>query len=99
MPLKLNGYEVPWTGLSLVVGGIFWLAGLSFTVAANSDELAKLSTHEVDDTERLIRIEEREAAVEEDVKEVKQEVAAIRQAQTDAQKTLALILAEVKKDE
>ena len=99
MPLKLNGHEVPWTGLSLVVGGIFWLAGLSFTVAANADKLAKLSTHEIGDTERLIRVEEREAAIESDVREVKREVEAIRKAQNDSQKTLALILAEVKKDE
>ena len=30
MPLKINGYSIPWTGLTTVFLAIFWLAGLSF---------------------------------------------------------------------
>jgi hypothetical protein len=84
MPLRINGHEIPWTGLTSVCVGIFWLAGLSFQVASNADEIDK----QQETRERLVRIEERQESVKEDIKEIKE-------SQKDTKDTLKIILTEV----
>jgi hypothetical protein len=84
MPLKINGHAIPWTGVTTVCIAIFWLAGLSFQVKANGDEIRE----QADTKERLAAIEEIEEATKEDVKEVKEE-------QKEQRKILVQILQKV----
>jgi len=69
MPFKINGTSIPWGFISTVVIAIFWLAGLSFQVAANGEDIEK----QVDTAERLAKIETTLEANKEDVREIKEE--------------------------
>jgi len=69
MPLKINGYTIPWSALTTVVVAIFWLSGLSFQVTANADGIAEQATT----TERLARIEVTLADNKEDIDDIKVE--------------------------
>ena len=77
MPLKINGTTVPYSFVTSAVIGIVWLAGLSFQVNANNDQI---STHVPADTaakteikERLAKIETRLDGQKEDTDEIKDE--------------------------
>jgi hypothetical protein len=39
MGLKINGITITWPTVISVFGGIFWVAGLSFQVAANTNDI------------------------------------------------------------
>jgi len=69
VPLKINGTSIPWGFLSTVVIAIFWLAGLSFQVAANGEDIQK----QEGTAERLAKIETTLEANKEDVDEIKEE--------------------------
>jgi len=69
MPLKINGHSISWTQITSMVAAIFWLSGISWQVNANGDEIQK----QAETKERLVRIEERQEAVKEDVREIKAE--------------------------
>jgi uncharacterized protein YlxW (UPF0749 family) len=88
MPLKINGHSFSWSALTSIVIVIFWLAGLSFQVSANGDEIKKQS----ETKERLVRIEERQETLREDVKEVKKD---IKDSREEQQELLAEILRQL----
>ena len=41
MPLKLNGYTVPWTALGVIIGGILSVGALQFQVNANAEDIQR----------------------------------------------------------
>ncbi len=69
MPIKINGYALPIKDIITICIAVFWLAGLSFQVNANGDEIQK----QAETKERLVRIEERQQVAREDIKEIKEE--------------------------
>ena len=69
MPIKINGYALPIKDIITIGAAVFWLAGLSFQVNANGDEIQK----QAETKERLVRIEERQEVAREDIKEIKEE--------------------------
>ena len=69
MPLKINGYSLPVKDIITIGAAVFWLAGLSFQVSSNAEEIEEQS----DTNERLVRIEEKQQAATEDIKEIKTE--------------------------
>ena len=69
MPLKINGYALPVKDIITIGAAVFWLAGLSFQVNANGDEIQK----QAETKERLVRIEEHEKSTEKDIGEIKAE--------------------------
>lgn len=96
MPLKINGHQVSWAAISSTFIAIFWLAGLSFQVNANGDEIQE----QAETKERLVRIEERQEAAKEDMAEVKAEQTAQGAKLTENAIILAKILEKVsEKDE
>ena len=87
MGLKVNGSEFSWTNIGIVITAIFWLAGLSFKVNANGDDIAK----QEETKERLVRIEQKQEDFKEDITEIKD-------SQHETQATLTAILVAVKKE-
>jgi len=75
MPLKINGTTIPLRAVGFAAVGIFWLAGLSFQVAANNSSIAThVPADRVEGTEvkeRLATIEANQTANKEDIKEIK----------------------------
>ena len=69
MPLKINGHTLPIKDMVTISVAIFWLASLSFQVSSNAEEIEEQS----DTNERLVRIEEKQQAATEDIKEIKTE--------------------------
>jgi len=67
--VKINGYTIPLREVSYIVIAAMWLAGLSFQANSNAEDIEKLSPT----NERLARIEEKQEATKEDVKEIKEE--------------------------
>lgn len=84
MPLKINGHAIPWSAITGTCIAIFWLAGLSFQVKANGDEIKK----QEETKERLVRIEEKQEHAKEDTKDLKDE-------QAEQRKLLVKILEKV----
>ena len=71
MPLRINGHELPWSAVTGACIAIFWLAGLSFQVKANGDEIKKQEATK----ERLVRIETTQESVKKTQSEIKEEQA------------------------
>ena len=67
--MKINGYSVPIKDLVIVITASFWLAGLSFQVSSNADEIED----QKDTKERLVSIEVTIENTKEDIKEIKKE--------------------------
>ena len=95
MPLKINGHSFSWSALTATVGAIFWLAGLSWQVTANGDEIQKQS----ETKERLVRLEEQRETVARDIASIKTSAKETKEAVIENKITLAEILVAVKKDD
>ena len=67
MGLQVNGTTVPWTVVTSAAIAIFWLAGLSYQVKANGDELKKQEAT----PERLVSLETDRDNTQEDIREIK----------------------------
>ena len=67
--MKINGYAIPIREVSYIVIAAMWLAGLSWQVNSNADEI----NNHPSNVERLARIEEKQEAVKEDITEIKKE--------------------------
>ena len=85
--MKINGYSIPLRDLVIIITAVFWMAGLSFQVSSNADEIKE----QVDTKERLVRIEVTLENTEENIDEIKEE-------QKEQSKMLDRILVEVLKD-
>jgi len=94
VPLRINGTQISWSSIAIVVPAIFWLATLSFQVNANGDEIQK----QAETKERLVRLEEQRENVADDISDIKATQKTTSEAVTANKLTLALILAEVKKE-
>jgi len=67
--MKINGHALPVKDIVTIGAAIFWLAGLSFQVNSNADEIEK----QAETKERLARIEVTQDTTQDDVKEIKEE--------------------------
>jgi len=94
MPLKINGHEFSWTALTSVIVAIFWLAGLSWQVRANGDEIQKQS----ETKERLARIETTQQAVKENLADVKKAQTETNKSTSEIKITVAKILAKLEEE-
>ena len=92
MPIKINGTNVPLRAVGFTVIGIFWLAGLSFQVAANNDEIA---AHVPEDRAVTTEMKERLATIEANQVENKEEHKEIKEAQKAQDEKLDRILQAV----
>jgi cell division protein FtsB len=72
--MKINGFEIPAFLLIPSIAVIFWLGGLSFSVADNSQEIEKHSSQEAhtEASKKLVQIEARQEKIEEDIEELKE---------------------------
>ena len=70
MALQINGTNVPWTVVTSAAIAIFWLAGLSYQVKANGDELKKQEPT----AERLVSLETDRDNTKEDIREIKEAI-------------------------
>ena len=87
MLVKINGYTVPLRDLIILITAVFWMAGLSFQVSSNADEIEE----QQDTKERLVSIEVTLINTKENIDEIKEE-------QKEQSKMLDRILVEVLKD-
>ena len=67
--MKINGYAISLREVGYIVVAAMWLAGLSWQVNSNADEIENHPSN----VERLARIEEKQEAAKEDIKEIKEE--------------------------
>lgn len=73
MPVKINGFQLPNYLVIPIVGAIFWLGGLTYTVADTKDELKKHAEEDshVQTGRTLERIETKQEVFREDISEIK----------------------------
>ena len=67
--MKINGYTVPLKDLVILISAIVWMAGLSFQVSSNADEIEE----QKDTKERLVSIEVTLENTKENIVEIKEE--------------------------
>jgi len=70
MPLQVNGTSVPWTVVTSAVIAIFWMAGLSYQVNANGEDIKKQATTPA----RLTSLETDRENTKEDIREIKEAI-------------------------
>ena len=92
MPIKINGTTIPLKAIGFIIIGIFWLAGLSFQVAANNDKIAE---HVPADRAVTMEVKERLATIEANQVENKEEHKEIKEAQKEQDEKLDRILQAV----
>jgi len=95
MPIKINGYALPIKDMVTIGIAIFWMASLSFQVKANGDEIQKQS----ETKERLVRLEEQRETVADDISDIKSAQQATQTTVNEIKVAVAVILAEIKKDD
>lgn len=91
---RINGLNLPWSAIVTVVVAAMWMGGLSYQVNANGDKIQEQS----ETKERLVRIEERQNSLREDVAEIKKQQDEQSKKQDEQTETLNAILQKLSEE-